>query len=78
MTDKKENFLVKLDELESRFCEIEKQISDPEISCDHAKLISLSKEQGKLKTIVAKYRQFKHASEQIADTKQILSDKSSD
>ena len=78
MAEKKENFLTKLDELESRYCEIEKQISDPEISCDHAKLISLSKEQGKLKTIVAKYRQFKQASEQIADTEQILSDKSSD
>ena len=59
MAEKKDQLLVKLDELERRYCEIESKVADPTIASDLAKLIALSKEQGKLKAIVTKYRDYK-------------------
>jgi peptide chain release factor 1 len=78
MAEKKDNLLVKLDEIEERYCEIEKQIADPEIASDSARLIALSKEQGKLKTIVSQYRQYKKTNAGIEDAEQILKDKTAD
>jgi peptide chain release factor 1 len=66
--------LAKLDELEARFCEIERQIAEPAVASDSTKLIALSKEQGKLKTIVAKYREYKRTMANIEDAEQILKD----
>jgi len=70
--------LAKLDELDARFDEIEQQISDPAIACDSIRLIKLSKEQGKLKYLVGKYREYKSAVSQIADAEQIVNDPSAD
>ncbi len=78
MAEKKDSFLAKLDELERRYSEIEKQIAEPTIASDSAKLIALSKEQGKLKTIVTKYREYKKTIVGIKDSKQILEDSSAD
>jgi len=76
---KEENILLsKLDQLEARFCEIEKQIADPAIATDFAKITALSKEQGKLKAIVKKYREYKAAAAGIKDTEQILKDSTLD
>jgi peptide chain release factor 1 len=72
------NLLVKLDEIEARYSEIEKQISDPAVATDSVRLISLSKEQGKLKTIVTKYREYKNTAEGIKEAEQILADDSVD
>ena len=66
--------LTKLDELEARFCEIERQISEAAVASDSTRLIALSKEQGKLKTIVAKYREYKRTMANIEDAEQILKD----
>jgi len=74
MIEQKESVLAKLDEIESRYNEIEEQISDPEIAGDHARLIPLSKEQGKLKTMVAKYREYKKAAAGMKEAEQILAD----
>jgi peptide chain release factor 1 len=74
MAEEKSSFLAKLDEIESRFEAIEKQIVDPAIASDSAKLIALSKEQGKLKAIVAKYREYKTTIAGIKDAEQILED----
>ena len=57
MIEQKDSILAKLDEIEHRYSEIEKQIADPEVSSDPARLIPLTKEQGKLKSMVAKYTQ---------------------
>lgn len=78
MAEKEDNLLTKLDELEARFAEIEKQVADPAIASDHTKLIALSKEQGKLKAIVAKYRTFKKIVADIEDARQILNDSTVD
>ena len=74
MAEKKDSLLVKLDELDARFSQIGKQIADPGIASDSVKLISLSKEQGKLKTIVEKYRAYKKTVAGIEDAEEILRD----
>jgi peptide chain release factor 1 len=78
MAEQKDSLLVKLDQIEARYGEIEKQIAEPEIARDSARLIALSKEQGKLKTIVTKYRQYKKAAAGIEEAEQILSDDTAD
>ena len=78
MAEQKDSLLVKLDQIEARYGEIEKQIAEPEIARDSARLITLSKEQGKLKAIVTKYRQYKKAAAGIEEAEQILSDDTAD
>jgi peptide chain release factor 1 len=78
MAEQKNSLITKLDQINTRFEEIEKQISDPTVATNPAKLIALSKEQGKLKTIVTKYREYKKINSQIEETQQILSDPASD
>lgn len=75
MADERNSLIDKLVELEARFDEIDKLISDPEVACNTAKLIALSKEQGKLKTTVAKFREYKKIVEGIEDANQMLLDK---
>jgi peptide chain release factor 1 len=78
MVEQKDSLLGKLDQIEARYSEIEKQIADPEIASDSTRLIALSKEQGKLKTIVTKYRQYKNAAAGIEEAEQILADSAAD
>jgi peptide chain release factor 1 len=78
MAEKKDNLLVKLDEIEARYSEIEKQIADPSVASDSARLIPLSKEKGKLKTIVAQYREYKKTVAGIEDAEMILKDRDAD
>jgi peptide chain release factor 1 len=78
MPEVKDSLLAKLNEVESRYNDIEKQIADPVIASDSAKLIALSKEKGKLKTIVAKYRDYKKILAGIKDTQEILKDNTID
>ena len=78
MAEKKDSLLAKLDEIESRYDEIENKIADPAIATDPTKLIALSKEQGKLRAIVMKYRQCKKASAGIEEAEQILADSTAD
>jgi peptide chain release factor 1 len=70
----KDNLIVKLDEMEGRFVEIEQQLSDPQIGGSPAKLVSLSKEQGKLRGIVGKYREYKKMGVEAADARAMAGD----
>jgi len=78
MTEQQDSLLAKLDEIEARYSDIEKQISEPEIAGDSAKLISLSKEQGKLKALVTKYREYKKFTIGIEEAQQITSDRNAE
>jgi peptide chain release factor 1 len=78
MPDVKDSFLAKLDEIESRYDEIEKQISNIAIARDSAKLVELSKEKGRLKAIVTKYREYQKIIANIEDTREILTDNALD
>jgi peptide chain release factor 1 len=74
MPEEKDALISKLEELEVRYEEIEKQISDPSVATDPAKLIPLTKEQGKIKAIVNQYRKYKATTEGIKDAREILND----
>ncbi|MHC4388095.1 MAG: peptide chain release factor 1 [Planctomycetota bacterium] len=78
MADLEDSLLAKLDQIEARFGQIEQQIADPAIASDPARLIALSKEQGKLKSMVARYREYKTTVAGIKDAEQILQDSSVD
>jgi peptide chain release factor 1 len=78
MAQQQDSLMAKLDQIEARYAEIEKQIVEPQIARDSAKLVALSKEQGKLKTIVTKYRQYKKVAADIADAEQIAADGAAD
>lgn len=76
--DKPDRFIEKLEELLVRFQEIESQISDPEIASDPKKLIPLSKEQGKLRSIVTKYLEYKEMAKGIEEAELIINDPDAD
>jgi peptide chain release factor 1 len=78
MTEKKDSLIAKLDQLQQRFIEIEKQLSEPEISRDRARVIKLSKEQGKLKALVSLYWQYNSVIAEIEDARQIIDDNSAE
>ncbi|HUW19778.1 MAG TPA: peptide chain release factor 1 [Sedimentisphaerales bacterium] len=78
MAEQKSSLLAKLDELEHRYDEIGKQIADPAVARDSARLIKLSKEQAKLKDVVTKYREYKTAAAGIEDAGEILKDSTVD
>lgn len=78
MADKNDNLLAKLDELEARYDYIQKQIADPAVAADSAKMIPLSKEMGRLKAIVCQYRDYKKTISSIEDARQIINDGSAD
>ena len=76
--NEKELLKVKLDEFDSRFSQLEVQISDPAIASDSSKIIALSKEQGKLRPIVSKYREYKKITSGIEQTQHIIADGSAE
>jgi len=78
MAEQKNSLLTKLEQIEARYSEIERQISEPEISGNSTRLIALSKEQGKLKAIATKYREYKKAAYGIEEAEQILADSTVD
>ena len=78
MAQGNDNLLIRLDELDHRYSEIEEQISQPEICSNVAKLVSLSKEQAKLRSMVEKYRRYKAAEAGIEDASEILQDETAD
>jgi len=67
-----------LDDLVSRYEQIERQISDPAIAQERTRLVALSKERGKLRPLVAKYRDYKKIVAGIDEAQQILDDRSAD
>jgi peptide chain release factor 1 len=68
----------KLDELEGRYGELEKQLHDPAVNMDSKKVIAISKEQGKLRSVVTKYREYKKLLSEIQQTQAILNDEKTD
>ncbi|MCI0499770.1 MAG: peptide chain release factor 1 [Planctomycetales bacterium] len=70
--------LNKLAELDSRCVDIERQLSDPAVASDVSKLVSLTKEQGKLMPLVSRYRQYKKNAAQLDEAHAILADPQQD
>jgi len=78
MTQIKNTLLEKLGEMETRFAEIETQISDPAVAGNSGRLIPLSKEHSKLKPVVEKYREYKKTAQSIEEAELIIKDNASD
>lgn len=78
MADVLDSLIAKLDELEGKYSEIESQLNDPEVASDINKLIPLSKEQGKLRPMVSKYREYKEAQAGFEEAELIINDPDSD
>jgi peptide chain release factor 1 len=68
----------KLEELEGRYGELEEQLHDPAVNMDSKKVIAISKEQGKLRSVVTKYRSYKKLLSEIEQTQTILNDASTE
>jgi len=73
-TGKKDGLLTKLEELDCRYDSVEKEINDAAAAGASARLIALSKEQGKLKQIVGRYREFKKAENEMAEANKLLAE----
>jgi peptide chain release factor 1 len=71
-----ENLIAKLEEMEKRYAEIDQQLSDPAIASVPTKLVALSKEQGKLRNVVTRYRDYKKMGEQARDALAMAADPS--
>ncbi|MBP8304549.1 MAG: peptide chain release factor 1 [Phycisphaerae bacterium] len=70
--------LAKLDQIEQRHDDLERQTADPEVVGNSAKWVQVSREKGKLRPVVAKYRQYRQTCTAIQEAQQILADPSAD
>ena len=64
----------KLDEVEKRYEEITKKISDPEIIAQQSQWQTLMKEHAEIEPVVLKYKEYKKANQAIEDAKEMLKD----
>jgi peptide chain release factor 1 len=76
--DHNQALIGKLEQLENRYVEIEHKLSDPEIVSSHAKMVPLSKEQGKLRPMVEKLRRYKEMVRQADDARVMAEDTTAD
>jgi len=65
--DVPDNLIRKLDELDSQFESLNRQLMDPEVAADHRQVRSLSIRRAAIEPIVEDYRAFKKTSKEMAD-----------
>ena len=65
----------KLEDVEKRYEELNKKISDPEIIARQNEWKQLMKEHSEISEVVEKYRQYKKVQKDLEEAKQMLSDK---
>lgn len=70
--------LEKLDFLEEKYQKLNQEISDPAVIADQAKWQDLMKEHAHIEPIIQKYKAYREADQAIADSKEMLADKSID
>ena len=66
------NFISKLKEVKEKFEEINRQLSDPEITKDQEKLIKLSKERSDLTEVVEAYDKYNEITKNIEGNKEVI------
>ena len=64
----------KLDEVEKRYEEVTRKISDPEIIAQQSQWQTFMKEHAEIEPVVLKYREYKKAKQAIEDAKEMLKD----
>ena len=65
--------LDKLEAIYSRYCEIEQQMNDPDITSDMKRYVKLSKDYKDLQPVVKAYKEYKALLETIAECRELLS-----
>jgi peptide chain release factor 1 len=65
----------KLEEKLSRFNELESLLNDPAVLSNSQRLVALSKEKGQLDPIVEKYREYRKASDAVAELREMAENK---
>ena len=65
----------KLDEVEKRYEEVTRKISDPEIIAQQSQWQELMKEHAEIEPVVLKYKEYKKANQAIEDAKEMLKDR---
>lgn len=78
MNHENDHLLALLDEIDARYEQIEQQISDPAVAREPARLVALSKERGKNRPIVLKYREYKKAASDLDGARHLAEDPGSD
>src|SRR5438477_7590166 len=66
----------KLDEMAARYKELEQQLNDPEVLRNSQRLISITKEQGQLRPVVQKYRDYQAAAQSVTHLQGMIANKS--
>ena len=72
MTQKPDNLIARLDELDRRFAEITGQMNDPAVASDGVKIVALSKEHARLIRIVEPYRRYRKLASDRDEAQSIL------
>jgi peptide chain release factor 1 len=67
-----------LDEKLARFLELERQLSDPEVLANSARVGLIAREHGTLAKLATKYRRFKDLNQQIAEVNEMIKSGDSD
>ena len=78
MSDTNTAVLKKLQEIDGRYAELEAQLNDPAVNMDSNKVIAISKEMGKIKVVVTRYRNYKKLVSEIEQTQTMLSEPSTE
>jgi len=68
-------FSQKLDQLEKRFDELNRQMADPAVISDAAEYRKVTKAQSEISEVVAKYREWKKAADSVAQARPMLAEK---
>ena len=67
--------LRKLDERAARFAELNELLNDPAVLANPPRMVAASKEAGQLESVVAQYRAYRKAVENVAQLKEMAGDK---
>jgi len=78
MTDTNTTVLKKLEEIDAKYSQLQEQLNDPAVASDPNKLVPITKEMGKIKTVVANFRDYKKLIAEIEQSQAILSDPTAD
>jgi peptide chain release factor 1 len=70
------NFIRKLDDLARRFDELQAQMNDTAVLSNPQRIVSVSKESGKLEPVVRKYREYQKARSAVEELQKLIENKS--
>ncbi|UCE59366.1 MAG: peptide chain release factor 1 [Phycisphaerales bacterium] len=76
--DVNERLLAKLQEVSDRCDELNEQLGDPEVATDAGRILSVTKELGRLRRLVVPYLDFRKVREELEDARGIAQDRSQD